>query len=223
MYDLVLRGGMVVDGTRKKAYPANVCIQDGKIARITAEEVEGGQVLDVQGKVVAPGFIDIHAHSDASPLVSYPVESKLAQGITMEVSGNCGISCLPATPEHLEEINEYFSSQLELPLEGLKPACMSMTDYAAAVAAHGTAINCGMLVGHGTLRLAVMGFVNRAPSAEEMEALKAMLERELDRGAFGMSLGLIYPPQRLQRQGGADRAGEGAQKARRPAHRPHAQ
>ena len=158
-FDLILKGGVVVDGTRKAPYPANICIADGKIALITTQGAEAAETLDISGKVIAPGFIDIHTHSDASPLVNYTVESKIAQGVTTEITGNCGISCLPATPEHLDEINEYFSSQLELPLGGLKPARLSVTDYAADVKAHGASINYGVLVGHGTLRLAVMGFV----------------------------------------------------------------
>lgn len=194
MYDLVLRNGLVVDGSRTKPYVANVCIQDGKIAKITTETESGAETMDISGYAVAPGFIDIHSHSDASPLVDYPVESKIAQGVTTEIAGNCGISNLPATPEHYDEIQEYFTSQLELPTYGKKVAQMSLPDYAAAVKEHGASINYGMLIGHGTLRLAVMGFVNRAPSDEEMEQLKALLDRELSNGAFGMSLGLIYPP-----------------------------
>lgn len=194
MYDLVLRNGLVVDGNRTKPYVANVCIQDGKIAKITTETESGAETMDISGYAVAPGFIDIHSHSDASPLVDYPVESKIAQGVTTEIAGNCGISNLPATPEHYDEIQEYFTSQLELPTYGKKVAQMSLPDYAAAVKEHGASINYGMLIGHGTLRLAVMGFVNRAPSDEEMEQLKALLDRELSNGAFGMSLGLIYPP-----------------------------
>ena len=108
MFDLILKGGVVVDGTRKAPYPANVCIADGKIALITTQDAEAAETLDISGKVIAPGFIDIHTHSDVSPLVNYTVESKIAQGVTTEITGNCGISCLPATPEHLDEINEYF-------------------------------------------------------------------------------------------------------------------
>lgn len=194
MYDLVLSGGLVVDGTRAKPYPASVCIQGGKISKITSEPVSGAEVLDVSGLVVAPGFIDIHSHSDASPLVDYPVESKLAQGVTTEIVGNCGVSNLPATPEHRDEIERYISAELELPLYGKKIVQLSLADYVQAIKANGASINYGMLVGHGTLRLAVMGFVNRAPTEQEMEQLKALLERELSGGAFGMSLGLIYPP-----------------------------
>jgi len=195
MFDLILAGGTVVDGTRAKPYEANLCIKDGKIERITDEPVtDAKEVVDITGLTVAPGFIDIHTHSDAAPLVNYLADSKLAQGVTTEVCGNCGISNLPATPEHIDEINDYFTSQLEMPLDGVMPARMSISEYAADVDKKGTIINVCSLVGHGTLRLAAMGFVNRAPSHEEMNRLKALLEQELECGAVGMSLGLIYPP-----------------------------
>ena len=195
MYDLILAGGTVVDGTRAKPYVANVCIKDGIVADISQEPVQDAkEIVDVTGLIVSPGFVDIHTHSDASPLLDYLTESKLAQGVTTELAGNCGISNLPATPEHIDELNEYFISLLETPMRGAKPARMSITDYAADVKEKGTNLNICSLVGHGALRLAVMGFVNRAPSEEEMEQLKALLARELERGAVGMSLGLIYPP-----------------------------
>lgn len=201
MYDLALVGGTVVDGTRQKPYKANVYIQNGTIACISQETAESKETVDVSGKVVAPGFIDIHSHSDACPLVDYAPESKLYQGVTTEITGNCGISILPSTPERNEEIETYFFSELELPRRGLSiQGIYSLQDYKRAVEAHGCSTNYGQLVGHGTLRGAVMGFVDRDPTPEEMEQLKAMLERELENGAFGMSLGLIYPPSAFCKQ-----------------------
>lgn len=196
MYDLVLTGGTIVDGTRAEAYQADVCIKDGKIADIVPNfSGESKKVLDVTGKTVAPGFIDIHSHSDACPLVAYEPESKLYQGVTCEINGNCGISILPSTPETTSSIENYVFNQLELPVGDLSLKGMhTLVDYANRVSAKGTSINYGQLVGHGTLRGAVMGFVDRDPTPEEMEQLKATLERELRNGAFGMSLGLIYPP-----------------------------
>ena len=108
MFDLVLTGGTVIDGTRAKAYAADVCIKDGKIAEIVEKfSGESKEVIDVSGKVVSPGFIDIHSHSDACPLVSYEPESKLFQGVTSEITGNCGISILPSTPETNDSIADY--------------------------------------------------------------------------------------------------------------------
>ena len=194
MYDLILSGGLVVDGSRAKPYPANVCIKDGLIARITPEAVtDAEKVIDVTGRIVSPGFIDIHTHSDGSPLVDYICDSKIAQGVTTEIAGNCGTSCMPSSPEYLE-LNHDQLSVGQLPLYGTKIGRMSMTDYAEDVNKAKPITNFSSFVGHGTLRLAVMGFVNRDPNEEEMEQLKALLDRELERGAFGMSLGLIYPP-----------------------------
>lgn len=202
MYDLILRGGTVVDGKRSQPYAADICIREGRIARIAPEGgEEAREVVDVSGLAVAPGFIDIHTHSDACPLVDYEPESKLHQGITTEITGNCGTSILPSLPENSREIVQYFFddtsmfSQVVLnekdrSLDGL----YGVEEYARAVAAHGCTANYGQLVGHGTLRGAVMGFVDRDPEPEEMERLKDLLERELRAGAFGMSLGLIYPP-----------------------------
>ena len=184
MYDLILRGGTVVDGTRSRPYAADVCIRDGRIARIAPDAgEEAREVVDVSGLTVAPGFIDIHSHSDACPLLSFQPESKLFQGITTEITGNCGTSILPSLPENSREIVQYFFddtsmfSQVVLnekdrSLDGL----YGVEEYARAVAAHGCTANYGQLVGHGTLRGAVMGFVDRDPEPEEMERLKDLLE-----------------------------------------------
>ena len=193
-YDIVLSGGLVIDGTGKKPYTANVCIQNGKIACITTKAAEAAQVLDVTGLAVTPGFIDTHSHSDANLLLDAPTESKLAQGVTTEIIGNCGMSVIPATEEFYEEINQYVQ------LNYNTHARRSVSEYAADVREKGLSINCGVLVGHSMLRMAVMGFVNRDPDEQEMEQLKQLLDRELSRGAKGMSLGLIYPPSAFSSQ-----------------------
>ena len=171
MYDLILKNGLVADGSRAKPYRADICIQNGRIAKIAGQTDEKAKrVLDVAGLVVAPGFID-------------------------EITGNCGISILPNTPECWRANQEYFFNQLELPAGGLSlEGLYDLNDYSRAVADHGCTGNYGQLIGHGTLRGAVMGFVDRDPTPEEMERLKDLLRRELESGAFGMSLGLIYPP-----------------------------
>lgn len=202
MYDLLLKNGLVVDGVRTKPYPANVYIQDGRIAKITQEDnLEAKETLDVSGLAVAPGFIDIHSHSDACPLVDYEPESKLYQGVTTEIVGNCGVSILPNTPKSLKANQEYFFSELELPVGGLQlDGLYGVSDYAKLVEKHGCSGRYGVLVGHGSLRGAVVGFGDRDPSPQEMEEMKALLAHELEAGAFGMSLGLIYPPSAYAKQ-----------------------
>ena len=195
MYDLALVNGVVVDGSGAQPYTANVYVKDGRISCITADPVmDADRVLDVTGRIVAPGFIDIHSHSDGAPLIDYLVESKIAQGVTTEVTGNCGQSCMPATPESVEILHRRMNQDLQLPLYGAKIGRMSVSDYARDAEAAGIVTNFGNLIGHSALRIAVMGLVDRAPTKDEMEQLKALLKRELERGAFGMSLGLNYPP-----------------------------
>ena len=188
MYDIILTGGLVVDGSGEKPYKANVCIRDGKIACITQENFPAKETVDVSGLAVTPGFIDTHSHADTAHLKDYPVYSQVAQGVTTEIAGNCGTSIMPAFPEKVEEMNKHLAVK-----KGMG-TFLSVTDYAEAGEKHGSCMNYGTLIGHSNLRLAVMGFVNRDPNPEEMEQLKALLEREMQRGAFGMSLGLIYPP-----------------------------
>ena len=188
MYDLVLTGGTIVDGKRTKPYKANLCIKDGKIARITNEAVEAKETFDVSGLAVAPGFIDIHNHSDGTPFHNRTPASMIRQGVTTEIVGNCGGSCVPGLEETRERSEAYNMQKRS------HPGFLTVTDYAAAIDELTPGTNYGPLLGHSNLRMAVMGFVNRDPNEEEMEKLKALLEREMQRGAFGMSLGLIYPP-----------------------------
>lgn len=195
MHDLAIINGLVVDGSGESPYAANICVKDGRISCITAEPVaDAGCVLDAAGRIVSPGFIDIHSHSDGAPLIDYLAESKIAQGVTTEIVGNCGQSCIPATPETVEALSRRMNQDLQLPLYGAKIGRLSVSDYARDAEAAGIVNNFGNLIGHNALRIAVMGPVDRTPNEEEMEQLKALLSRELERGAFGMSLGLNYPP-----------------------------
>ena len=194
MYDLAIRNGLIVDGTRAPARRADLWIKDGRIAGIGRFDGEAAKEIDAAGKAVAPGFLDIHSHSDGCVLVPYRPESKLCQGVTFELCGNCGISILPSTPESRAEISEYFTSDLQLPMEGVEISTHTVTDYAEQSAAAPKAGNYGLLIGHGTLRGCVMGFENRNPTPDELRQLEERLAAEMERGAFGMSLGLIYPP-----------------------------
>lgn len=188
MYDLVLQGGLIVNGTGEKPFVGNVCVQDGKIAAVTRESCQGKETVDVAGYAVSPGFIDTHSHADTSHLRGPVPYSQVAQGVTTEIAGNCGTSVMPGQEEGLEELNRHMVAK-----KGTQ-AWISVSDYAAEGNEKGACMNYGTLIGHSTLRLAVMGFVNRDPDEKEMEQLKALLDREMERGAFGMSLGLIYPP-----------------------------
>lgn len=188
MYDILLTGGLIYDGTGGKPYFANLCVREGKIAAVSDSVPEAKETVDVSGLAVAPGFIDTHSHSDLSHLNPIPGLSQVAQGVTTELAGNCGGSVMPSLPETRERMNAYMRAK-----NGID-AFDSVTGYAQAGSALGAPLNYGTLIGHSNLRVAVMGFVNRDPDEEEMLQLEALLDREMARGAFGMSLGLIYPP-----------------------------
>lgn len=196
MFDYVLQGGLVADGTGQSSFQGDVCIQDGKIAAVLPHfQGECRRVLDVTGKIVSPGFIDIHTHSDTIPLLSdMNPESKLFQGVTLEITGNCGISHLPAPPQRREELARFYNAALPASVAHADLEDPDLEHYAARVAQHPPAIHYGVLIGHGTLRGAVMGFDMRPPTPKEQAEMERLLDRMLEQGAFGMSLGLIYPP-----------------------------
>jgi len=187
--ELVIRGGEVIDGTGAPRRKADVAIRDGRIVAIGEIGPTGGTpVLDATGGVVSPGFIDIHSHSDESVLINSALESTLHQGVTLVVAGNCGGSSAPAIGLAAEELDR------ELERADLRRSWSSFGEYARAVEASGMSINFSSLVGHGTLRMCVMGADDRAPTGGELAAMQALLASALADGAMGLASGLIYPP-----------------------------
>ena len=145
-------------------------------------------VIDAGGLAVAPGFIDIKTHSDFTLPINPKAESKVRQGVTTEIVGHCGFSVAPALPGKVELLKDYLSPSAPwLPFRET-----SFPDYLESFPA--TAVNAGMLVGHNTLRLMVMGMAERAPSDAELQQMIALLEDALEAGALGMSSGLFTPP-----------------------------
>lgn len=161
----------------------------GRIAAIGVDlPASGARVIDASGKAVSPGFIDIHSHSDESVLINSALESALHQGVTLVVAGNCGGSSAPAMGLAAEELER------EIARFGLERTWTSFAEYARVVERAGCSINFCSFVGHGTLRMGVMGADARPPAAGELSAMKAVLAAALADGAIGMSTGLIYPP-----------------------------
>lgn len=196
MFDAVIRNGIVVDGTRAKPFAACVYLQNGKIAEITAEEgLPARAIYDAAGHIVAPGFVDIHSHSDVSYLVTPTLEAKLIGGVTFELVGQCGISPIPTCARNLEAT--LLNQSSVLPVSELSPETFPARDvsgYIEAVRRRGVSINLGAMVGHGTLRSYVVGWDMRPLTPAELEEMCDLLDRMLAQGAAGVSLGLIYPP-----------------------------
>jgi N-acyl-D-amino-acid deacylase len=187
--DLVVRGGLVIDGTGAARRRADVAVRDGRI--VAVGEVgpgSGARTIDATGRVVSPGFIDIHSHSDESVLINSALESTVHQGVTCVVAGNCGGASAPVMGLAAEELDR------DIKRYDLERTWTSFGEYARSIERSGSAINFCSFVGHGTLRMCVMGADDRPPTAGELAAMKALLAKSLADGAIGLSTGLIYPP-----------------------------
>src|SRR5205809_1668361 len=190
-FDILIRGGNVLDGTGSPARAADIGIQLRRIARVG--KLAGAlahRTIDAKGLFVAPGFIDIHTHSDIGILVEPTAECAVRQGVTTHVIGNCGDSPAPIS----EKYRELATRRFEYYAQAREWNWTTYAEYLDFMAASGVGVNIAGLVGHGAVRTAVMGFEERAPTREEMQSMKGHVAEAMNAGAFGMSTGLVYPP-----------------------------
>src|SRR5687767_330669 len=164
-YDVILRGGRVVDGTGAAAVNADVAISNGRIARIAPRITDAAtRVIDVRGQIIAPGFIDIHSHASRDIFERPTAESYLRQGVTTLMTGPDGSSAVPLAP------------------------------YLARLDSTRLSVNVGSMVGQGSVRQAVMGSVDRKTTPEELQRMRDLVEQAMKDGAYGLSTGLFYVP-----------------------------
>ena len=191
-FDLVIRGGTLVDGTGRPGRAADVGIRGDRIAVVgdlSSVDPSGVELLlEIPGRVVAPGFVDPHGHSDGSILLDGALASHLHQGYTTQLQGNCGLSFAPVTEIGLDGL------AVDLRTYGLEATWRTFAEYLELIEAQPLGPNAAFLVGHGTLRGAVLGPDRREPQPHELRAMVRLLEEALDAGAAGMSSGLIYAP-----------------------------
>lgn len=187
--DILIRGGTVYDGSGAPGRRADVAVDQGRILAVEAGlNASASRVIDATGLAVAPGFIDIKTHSDFTLPINPRAESKLRQGVTTEIIGHCGFSVAPCLPGKVQLLADYLNPSAPwLPFRE-----MGFGEYLDSFPP--TSVNAGMLVGHNTLRLMVMGMAQRAPSAAELQAMIALLDEGLAAGALGMSSGLFTSP-----------------------------
>lgn len=190
-FDLLIAGGDVLDGSGAPAIRADVGVIDDRVVAVgDLTGASAGVTVDATGMVVAPGFIDVHAHEDAAMLLDPSVFWKARQGVTTVVVGNCGFGPAPH-PHAIDEFAAWW------------PDVRSVTpwtdhhDYVRRVSEAGVSVNVAFLVGHGCVRSEAMGHADRAPTTAELGTMRTRVEEGLAAGAVGLSTGLIYTPGRF--------------------------
>lgn len=187
MFDLVITGGRVLDGTGAAAATADVGITRDRITGIgSLAGAESKAVIRADGRCVCPGFIDVHSHSDAYLLIEPTAASKVYQGVTTEVVGNCGASASPLTG-----VYKLPSDWRDKKYPG---EWKTVGEYRALLEQVGPAVNVALLIGHNTLRAGVAGYENRPLRPDELAQAERLLGQALDEGGIGLSSGLIYGP-----------------------------
>ena len=185
----LIKGGTIIDGTGRSGFAGDIVVDGDRIADV----VEGGaaaadaETIDASGCLVTPGFIDAHSHSDAYLVIEPDAPSKISQGVTTEINGQCGGSVAPRYGE--ARLSSDWAALL-----GDRLTWRSLAEYREALAAAGPAVNTVQFIGHNTLRSSVVGYCGRRSSDDELKKMTGLLEQSLDEGGWGLTTGLIYQP-----------------------------
>lgn len=194
MNDLLLKNAVIYDGSGGPWYRGDVAVRSGIIGEIgTLPPGCASETIDLAGKALCPGFVDIHSHSDFSAFMVNDVDGKITQGVTTEAVSNCGLAMTPSVPGKAGLLREYMRPYLP---EGVSPPGEfgSLEEMMDLIDAGGYVTDLAFHAAHGPLRIAAMGFENRPADPAELGLMKKLLAREMESGAIGLSSGLIYPP-----------------------------
>lgn len=196
-HDLIFERARIVDGTGAPWFRGTVAVDDGRISVVTRNQdsdLSGCIVVDVEDNIVAPGFIDLHSHSDLELFDDPTLSPKLRQGITTEILGQDGFSMAPmyrdGGPKEWTDHLSALAGEVDTDW-----TWGSVEAYLKTIEEQSVALNVGTLVGHGTVRYNVLGMTDRAPSDEELAEMADLVTEALEQGALGFSTGLVYPPQ----------------------------
>ena len=193
-FDYLIRNGLIVDGTGKEPFPADLGIQGRQVTAIgNLGANSAGRVIDAAGLVIAPGFIDIHTHADLELMANPRIESKLMQGVTTEVFSNCGLGFAPVASSEALVMQRRYLRGLFGDHPSLSWKWASTRDFLECYRGR-IATNIAYLVPHGALRVSAMGWQDKPADDDELSMMNRLLQEALDSGAWGMSTGLFYRP-----------------------------
>lgn len=192
-FDLIIRGATVYDGDSLRGMRADIAVEGDRIAAVGELGLaDARRVIDGGGLVVTPGFIDAHTHSDFNQIVYRDLANKISQGVTTEITGNCGMSAAPVQGDHGKRMTAAWARE-GVDISG-QAGWQTFDEYGRTLTSLGMTGNVAPLVGHGNIRSAVMGFDARKATDAELERMKDLVRQSMDEGAFGVSFGLIYLP-----------------------------
>ncbi len=191
MIDYLIKNAFIYDGAGNEPFVGDIGIVGEWIAFIKRgrhTHMKAKREIDAEGLAASPGFIDVHCHSEFAILAHPEAESKIAQGVTTEINGNCGFSLSPIYKEAVGHKEKEFTKY------NIKERWSSLGQYCKVLSEKRPAVNCGTLTGHGNIRGSVMGYDDRKPTSDTMEEMAALLSMEANDGSLGLSTGLIYSP-----------------------------
>jgi len=194
--DLLIRGGLIYDGTGSEPFEGDIGISGDRIAFIHQKTAGRKQkagtgadiIIDAKDMAVSPGFIDTHAHSEFTLLADPRAEGKISQGITTEINGNCGLSAAPLLGEALKRRED------DLKELGIRERWSDFREYFKLLEKRGISMNFATLAGHGNIRACITGYEDRKSTISEIKKMRILLKKSVREGAIGLSTGLIYPP-----------------------------
>lgn len=192
MLDLLIKGGSVIDGTGRERFRADVGVRDGRIVAIGDINEQAAKTIDAEGRVVTPGFIDLHTHYDPQVMWDPAATPSSLHGVTSVFGGNCGFSIAPVTPEAAEYLIPMLARVEGMPVESLEAGLDLMWDGFGSWLNRlegNLAVNAGFMVGHSALRRVVMGedAVGHEATPEQIAAMVALLHRSIEEGGMGFS------------------------------------
>lgn len=193
MADILIKNGLLYDGSGAEGFTADLLIEGDTIKKIGHFVEEAEQVIDASGKIVCPGFVDIHRHCDIKPFKGGRFgEAELAQGITTTVIGNCGISMTPCNSKRASEMYDFMEPVLG---SGCEDVVYTYHDYMKRLDSMRLPLNFASMIGTGSAKISIKGFDNKPYTPEELKATTALIEDALEQGAVGISVGIMYIPE----------------------------